>query len=141
MSIIGLDNGLIIKPKTINGEIFLRENFPELKDKYSSDVEYEFGYWRKCWNIRSKFFEYFPSDDINDTHIYLNIGDLIVVIEKVLKYFLDENNWDREETIWDWEIQLPNIANTIRDLRFFLQDVKDKGLSNFDFEIYFYDSY
>lgn len=141
MIIIGLDNGLIIKPKTTDGASFLAENFPGLKEHYSSEEKYKFGYWRKCWNLRARFFEYFPPEYSESYHIYLTIGDLIVVIEKVLKYFLDENNWDRADSIWEWEIQLPHIAETIRDLRFFLQDIKDEGLGNEDFEIYFYDSY
>lgn len=138
---MGLDNGLIIKPKTPKGEEFLKENFSYLLDTFSSEVKCEFGYWRKCWNIRARFFGYFPPDKANDSYTYFTFGDLIVIIEEVLKYFLDEKNWDRSNTIWDWEVQLPHIAETIQNLRFFLQEVKEEGLSNEDFSIYFYDSY
>ena len=131
-----------MKGKTDKGKEFLNENFSYLHNDWALNrSEYEFAYFRKCWNIRTKFFEYFPPDKPNNSHTYLTIGDLITVIEKVLKYFLDEENWDRGESIWDWHIQVAPIAKAIKDLRFFLIDVEAEGIKNKDIEIYFYDSY
>lgn len=136
---MGLDNGLIIKPKTDKGAEYLSENFDYLKNKYSSDIEYEFFYARKCWNIRYRFFEYNLGYDAD--HRYLKIADLVSVVNDVLKYFLNEDNWDRSESIWDWEVQVPHIAEAIKNLRFLIKDVEYGDISDEDLEIYFYDSY
>ena len=57
---MGLDNGLVIKGKTLRGKEVLVEDFDYL-EKYNGC--YELGYWRKCWNIREKFLEVFSKKD------------------------------------------------------------------------------
>ena len=144
---MGLDNGLMIKPKTIKGEKYLERYFHTLKDKYSDETEYEFGYWRKCWNIRAKFFDDFDYDEI-DGAIYFKIEDIPQIIN-TLKYFLNEDNWEYDGNIsqvFDWITEVASIANTMRDLYLFYEYI-DEGadneddVSDEDFTIYFYDSY
>ena len=137
---MGLDNGLIIKGKTINGKKYLEKNFSHLERDYSG---YNFAYWRKCWNIRRAFIDTFKDKYNEDNYeIIFNIPDLWDV-RTILKDFLIEENWEDNESIWSWEQVIPHISETIRDITNFINDVteEDSGLGEEDFEIYFYDSY
>jgi len=142
---MGLDNGIIITDKTKKGEDFLKRHFSDNYSPYLS--EYEFGYWRKCWNIREKFLDDFNIDK-NEQLIHFKISDIPSIIN-TLKYFLDENNWEyngRTSLVFNWYEEIASIANAIRDLYLFY-DYIDEGADNEDdvtdedFEIYFYDSY
>ena len=108
---MGLDNGVVIKHKSLKGYDFLKDNFKYLCDEdYTGD--FEFGYWRNCWNIRHRFFEVFSDKYDEDTQrINFKIIDIPVIIDGVLKYFLNEDNWDDNRHEW-WEI-LPSIASSI----------------------------
>ena len=142
---MGLDNGIIIKPKTEKGFDFLNKYYHEEINKSYSPGEYEIVYWRKCWNLRGRMLEVFrdnPSD--NDGYkTSLSIVDLKKVVELVLKYFLNEKNWNNEygQSIWEWKTMLRNIADEIFEIRRFLDNVKEEGIQEEDLEIYFYDSY
>ena len=142
---MGLDNGIIIKSKTEKGFDFLNEYYHDEINKSYSPGEYEIVYWRKCWNLRGRMLEVFKD---NPTEMYgyktsLSIVDLKKVVELVLKYFLDEKNWDSEygQSIWEWETMLRNIADEIFEIRRFLDNAKEEEIQDEDLEIYFYDSY
>lgn len=144
---MGLDNGLMIKPKTIKGVTFLDTYFHKLKDNYSDEIEYKFGYWRKCWNIRAKFIDTFDYDKIENA-IYFQIRDIPRIIE-TLKYFLNEDNWEyngNTSLVFNWYEEVASIANAMHDLYLFYEYI-DEGADNKDdvtdedFIIYFYDSY
>ena len=60
---------------------------------------------------------------------------------ETLKYFLREENWDRSDSIWDWYIVLPSIADAIKKLRNLIEDIEYEDISIDDLNIYFYDSY
>lgn len=118
------------------------ENFDHLKCTYISEPAYEFLYARKCCNIRSKFFECGFAEDGTTKRIY--IKDLPTVIDKVLKYFLEEDNWRVDgDSIWEWYTMLPQIADAINHLKIFLEDLQyeDEEYTEDDFYIGFYDSY
>ena len=143
---MGLDNGIIIKGKTEKGRNFLKEYFSSLEDKYTKE-EYELGYWRKCWNIREKFFEVFPEE----YHVSLKFKDIPKVI-KILKYFLKEKNWTKtnaQSQVFSWVDELPSIAISIQNLSRVYEEYLEnkeyveeyKGLNDKDFDFYFYDSY
>lgn len=142
---MGLDNGILIKGKTLKGKFFLKEHFDNLKTYGNS---YEIAYWRKCWNIRDKFLEVFSDKDYDRQggEIHLDVEELYDVVEHILKYFLIEDNWIEGNgfvigSIWTWEEQLRNIADIIYNIRKFLELYKEAGLDNNDFDIIFYDSY
>lgn len=138
---MGLDNGLTIQPQTAKAKKFMEENFEHLKDTYEENT-YEVLYARKCWNIRYRFLHYGFAGDATTKRIY--IKDLPIVIDKILKYFLEEDNWREDgDSIWDWYIMLPHIADAIRNLRVFLDYLEndDEEYSEDDFLISFYDSY
>ena len=137
---MGLDNGIIIKGKTINGKRYLENNFSHL-DRDSNG--YNFAYWRKCWNIRHAFIDAFKDKyNENTQEIVFNIPDLWDV-RTILKDFLIEENWEENESIWSWENIILHISEVIRDITYFINDVtaENSRLGEEDFEIYFYDSY
>ena len=138
---MGLDSGLTIQPQTAKAKKFMEENFSYLKDNYSANT-YEFFYARKCWNIRRRFFDCGFAEDATTKRIY--IEDLPTVINKVLKYFLLENNWKVDgDSIWEWYVMVPHIADAIGNLKRFLNYIEndDEEYSEGDFLISFYDSY
>lgn len=142
---MGLDNGIIIKGRTEKGRRFLENHFHYLQDNIFAG--YEFGYWRKCWNIREKFIDDFKYDKEN-CEIKFELDDIPAIID-TLKYFLNEDNWDYNDStslVFNWYEEIASIANAIRNLYFFY-DYIDVGADNEDdvtdedFDIYFYDSY
>ena len=147
---MGLDNGIIIRAKSDNGLNFLRKNFSDLKAEFDDEgKEFEFGYWRKCWNIRSKFLEDFWYNEEN-YEIRFSIDDIPEIIE-TLKFFVEEKNWTYGNgSIFEWSDEIKHLLKVIRDLKFFYLGVKelinlntanDEMLREDDFEIFFYDSY
>lgn len=146
---MGLDNGIIIKAKSDNGLNFLRKNFSDLKAEFDDEgKEFEFGYWRKCWNIRSKFLEDFLYEEEN-YKIRFSIDDIPEIIE-TLKFFVKEKNWTYGNgSIFEWSDELKHLLKVIRDLKFFYLGIEEFNLNNEneeklredDFEIFFYDSY
>ena len=147
---MGLDNGIIIKAKSENGLNFLRKNFSDLKAEFDDEGrEFEFGYWRKCWNIRSKFLEDFWYNEEN-YEIRFSIDDIPEIIE-TLEFFVEEKNWTYGNgSIFEWSDEIKHLLKVIRDLKFFYLGVKelinlntanDEMLREEDFEIFFYDSY
>lgn len=151
MIIIGLDNGIIIKPKTEKGTNFLETYFKENKEAYYTEPTYEFAYFRKCWNIRARFFEIYSKlkstiANEDDYHFYFAIEDIPTLVEKVFKYFLIEENWEYDgacSQVFSWEVELRALAEAIRDLRLFYEYATDPedGITDADIECYFYDSY
>jgi len=143
---MGLDNGIIVQGKNKNVKSMLKERYAYLEESYNPG-EYEFGYWRKSWNIRQRFLDVLYFKEQEQEHsgiILLSIEDIPVIVNKVLKYFLVESNWeyrDCSSTAFTWIEQLPSIARSIYDLSSLYEDIKNKGITDDEIEIYFYDSY
>ena len=151
---MGLDNSIIIRARTQKAAEFLK-NFKDLELEYEPG-EYEFAYWRKCYNIRNRFLRVFDNKDYdgNGGTFPLKLKDLNKAVEQVLKYFLNEENWNEygflDGSIWSWSEILPHLGKQIYNIRRFLEMIeyynedverkKDK-LKNKDFEIFFVDSY
>ena len=136
---MGLDNGIVLKAKTSRGIEYLVENH----NFYFYDNDNEIGYWRKCWNIRREILNAFYDKDYDGDggYIYLTSVKDLVNMAETLKYFLYEENWEREESIWEWHIMLPSVANAIKKLRCLIEDIENEDISIDDLDIYFYDSY
>ena len=142
---MGLDNGIIIRANTKKGYSYLKRHFIYLQET-SNNFSYEFGYWRKCWNIREKFITDFKYDKENYL-ITFKISDIPAIID-ALKCFLNEENWEyngRTSLVFNWYEELPSIANAIRNLYLFYdyidEDDDEDDVTDEDFDIYFYDSY
>ena len=135
---MGLDNGIVLKAKTSRGLKYLTENHSFYF--YYND---EIGYWRKCWNIRHNILNAFADKnyDGNGGCIDLTSVKDLVNMAETLKYFLHEENWEKSESIWDWYIVLPSVAEAIKKLRYLIEDIENEDISIDDLNIYFYDSY
>ena len=140
---MGLDNGIMMRGKTKKGRIFLKNYFPEWLDRYYTTTEeeiYEVTYWRKYWNLRSLMFD--NGFGINGSHCNLKIADLPVIIEKVIKPFLNEDYWNENpNSIWDWEEAIKNLGGNVFNLRHLMRAVEQEEITDDDIEIWFYDSY
>ena len=146
---MGLENGIVVIPTTSRGKDFLESFYsPELIDdaewkENPWNVEWDFSYWRKCWNIRSKFLQEFNDKyDEDNQEIIFTLKDIPRLI-KVLKYFLNSRNWEADgNSIWEWHQCLPGIADAIHYL-YVLWDkgYDDERIEDIDITIYFYDSY
>jgi len=137
---MGLDNGIELKAKTSRGIKYLAENH----DFYFYNDDDDIGYWRKCWNIRRKILNAFNDKDYDGSGGYINLTSVkdLVNMAETLKYFLHEENWDKDgSSIWDWYIVLPSIAEAIKKLRYLIEDIENEDISIDDLNIYFYDSY
>ena len=140
---MGLDSGITIKGKTSAGKLFLEQIFESNYDKYHDN--YDFGYWRKCWNIRERFYDVFKNriTDHNNCNLELSIEDLLTFKNDVLIYFLNPDNWvynEKSSQIFSWEEELTSISKSICDIYYFLGDLEE-NFTDEDFEIEFYDSY
>ena len=141
---MGLDNGIIVKAKTLRGSKFLEKYFSNL-DK--DGPTYELAYWGKCYNVRSKILLY-ADNAHNAGEDKLNLADLVQVLE-IMKYFLIKDHWCEDGgSIWTWEEQLRNTADIIYNLTRFSEyledgegDYPEDEISEDDFDIIWYDSY
>ena len=136
---MGLDNGIEIKAKSSRGIKYLAENH----NFYFNSDSNEIGYWRKCWNIRRRVLDAFDDKDYNGDggYIYLTSVEDLVNMAETLKYFLYEENWEEGESIWEWYIMLPSVAQAIKRLRYLIENIENEEISIDDLNIYFYDSY
>ena len=137
---MGLDNGIILKAKTSRGIDYLAKNH----DFYFYGKDYdEIGYWRKCWNIRDRILDAFDDKGYDGNGGYINLTSVedLVNMAETLKYFLHEENWDKDKSIWDWYIILPSVADAIKKLRNLIEDIENEDISIDDLNIRFYDSY
>ena len=146
---MGLDNGIIIIPKTERGKDFLESFYsPELMEEAEWkenpwNKEWDFSYWRKCYNIRNKFLQEFSDKyDKEKQEINFNFNDIPHII-KVLKYFLKENNWEKDGcSIWEWHQRIIGIAETIHYFYVLFEDgIYRERITEEDIEIFFYNSY
>ena len=140
---MGLDSGITIKGKTTAGKLFLEQYFEQNYDNYCDN--YDFGYWRKCWNIRERFYDVFKDRIMNhnNCNLELSIEDLLTFKNDVLIYFLNPDNWvynSARSTVFSWEEELTSISNSICDIYYFLDSIEE-NFTDEDFEIEFYDSY
>jgi hypothetical protein len=93
---MGLDIGITIKGKTEKGKAFL-DDYARINgvDKY--DDGYEFGYWRKAWNIRARVYDVFKLKDYSDCNMFMSFKQLDIFEHEVLRFFLDEKNWEYDD--------------------------------------------
>lgn len=142
---MGLDNGIIIKGKTFDGQKFVREFFDMCKP--DADVEFdgsrELAYWRKCWNIRHSILGLPFAEGYNGEggDIRIFISDIPSIVE-ALKYYLNESHWNENGgSIWEWYVALRNIADVIWILIMLAGEIEESGIEDPDIDIFFYDSY
>lgn len=140
---MGLDNGLVIRAKSYDGNQFL-EDFASYHPEFRFESYfggYELAYWRKCWNVRNEFMLAFDQIEDGDGGI-LSVADLYTV-KQIMISFLNKNNWDNlgSGSIWTWEESLSNTARIIYLVTELIEDIDEANITDEDIEIEFYDSY
>lgn len=144
---MGLENGIVIIPKTEKGKDFL-ESFYSLsligKAKWKKNPwnkEWDFTYWQRCDNIRHKFLQEFSNKyDEDNQEIIFTFEDISKLLE-VLDYFLDSRNWYADgDPLCKWHQCLPDIATTIHYFWVLIEKgICDERITEEDIEIFFYD--
>lgn len=145
---MGLENGIVVVPKTDKGRDFLITYYPSttmaetINHENPWKEECEFVYWRKCFNIRNKFVQEFRNEyDEEKQEIKFSYTD-IPRIMRILKYFLEEDNWEENGySIWAWHERIIGIAEAIHYFYVLLEGIYSEKICSKDIEIYFYDSY
>lgn len=131
--IIGLDNGIIMRPVGYK-QGREREIAKGFGKPYPRAVHYEVCYWRKCWNIRSIIMEAIGMDD-DEYCKKLDVYDIDRIIAALSK--VDKTNWADEGTsIWTWNEYQPCHRRYLRNLRR-LRRLMEK----YNLYVEFYDSY
>ena len=138
---MGLDNGIMLKCKN-KIDLSLLPWFVNIElDKYSDDritYEYEITYFRKCWGIRGEvcMLLHSPEDGGYSTIDPEDIPAIIRILEK----YSEKEYWDENaDSIWEYDEQIHNIRQTIKNL-LWLKEYLENNKDNVD-ECYWYDSY
>lgn len=131
---MGLDNGVCIKrnEKSMNIYDKLKRFERDWDKKYEFD--FEVAYWRKCWNIRALISKCLGgSEDNGSTPVNKEeITKIIIALKS-----LNVDNWDEDDgSIWEWEEQEPWIKQYIENLQYLYE-----LMTQYDLDVYFYDSY
>ena len=134
---MGLDNGICVKRNEYSNSIKGLKGFTQDWDK-DKKYDFEFCYWRKCWNVRNDIFNIVAPEINNDSETVLTIEDIAKII-KLLKSY-NKKTWDCDSwngSIWTWsEYKAMNrihIKNLYKLIRLMKRCPK--------LEVYFYDSY
>ena len=134
---MGLDNGICVKRNEYSNSIKKLKGFTQDWDK-DKKYDFEFCYWRKCWNVRSDIFNIITPETNNNSKTVLTIEDIVKII-KLLKSY-NKKTWDCDSwngSIWTWSehkamthIHIKNLYKLIKLMKRFPK-----------LEVYFYDSY
>ena len=132
---MGLDNGICVMRAKETKKI--EHKLGKFSDDYSYD--FDFAYWRKCWNVRELILNVLGGEKDYCTDYVVSLEDLKIII-KILKSF-NKYNWNlaynNNYTIWSWKTYKSANKKHIRQLKY-LYKLKKKYPWII---IYFYDSY
>ena len=138
---MGLDNAIMVKVNILNRDIKVPKCFNH--EEWYGPGKYEVCYWRKCWGIRDKIItEVFKRQRFSDEYVFEIAPDDVIKIIKILKYYDNKKNWDRDNsTIWWYKEnkihkQIRKQIKCLKKLYSFLRKYHKK-----DIVCYFYDSY
>lgn len=134
---MGLDNGICVKRNDYSNKIKALKHFQDSYDK-ESKYDFDFCYWRKCWNVREDIFNAISAETDSQYRFNLDIYDIKEII-KVLKSY-KEKTWiygGWEGSIWEWSEHKKINRRHIRNLKRLVSLMKKHP----ELEVYFYDSY
>lgn len=138
---MGLDNAIMLKTNILNKNIKVPKCFNH--EKWYEPGEYEVCYWRKCWGVRDKIItEVFKRKRFSDEYEFTIAPNDVIKIIKILKYYDNKKNWDRDNsTVWWYKEdkihkQIRKQIKCLKKLYLFL-----RKYSKEDIICYFYDSY
>lgn len=141
---MGLDNGIILRCKNkidLNKlpwfvDIELEDYEFDTRKKQTNN--YEITYFRKCWGIRGEICRLLHSPE-DGGYSAVDSEDIPAII-RILEKYSEKNYWNENaESIWEFEDQIYNIRQTIKNLlwlKTYLEENKDNVS-----ECVWYDSY
>lgn len=137
---MGLDNGICVRRHCEGFERNYKNFFARFDTDSARKYDYDpdICYWRKCWNIRSKFMLALPHfEDCGQSP--MSREDVAAAIEILSSFTEDSWNMDYDEglVIWEWEEAQPWLCEQTAALSV-LYDLME---SDSTIEAYFYDSY
>lgn len=131
---MGLDNSIEVKRTAFSTNLKELQPYALSWDK-KKEFDFEFAYWRKCWNVRAAILNCLedPVDNYNEP---LSVSDIDRIIE-ALKGF-NKNNWeDMGSSIWTWQEQKPRLKEAIKNLK----RLEELMIKYPELEVVFVDSY
>lgn len=131
---MGLDNSIEVKRTAFSTNLKELQPYALSWDE-KKEFDFEFAYWRKCWNVRAAILNCLedPVDNYNES---LSVSDIDRIIE-ALKGF-NKNNWeDMGSSIWTWQEQKPRLKEAIKNLK----RLKELMIKYPELEVVFVDSY
>lgn len=138
---MGLENSIVLKVNILNKNIKVPKCFNH--EEWYEQGEYEVCYWRKCWGVRNKIItEVFKRKTFPDEYTFEIAPDDVINIIKILKYYDNKKNWNRDNsTIWWYKEDkihkhIRKQIKCLRKLYSFLRKYDKK-----DIVCYFEDSY
>ena len=135
---MGLDNGICVKNTEYSRAIHSKVNMFSDSIYTERGADYEFAYWRKCWNVREEIIHILGGWE-GDMYAYsLSIEN----VEKIIKVLSNYNfkNWEYGGflgSIWTWREHKKVNGRHIRQLKYLVRLMKRYP----ELEVYFYDSY
>lgn len=130
---MGLDNGITVKRNSMSNSIKALCKFTCDYDK-SEQYDFEFAYWRKCWNVYYDIERVLAQSIDNDTQVELTVDNVIKII-KLLKSY-NKATWG-DRSIWSWKDHKRINRKHIRNLKQLVRLMRKYP----DLIAYFYVSY
>ncbi len=142
---MGLDNGihLIMRQKIDPKEDIIFNDFEKIDfdefatNEYKDGYYYDVCYWRKCWNIRDMIFDALDADknSLSDTYTIDKPSQIQEIIDGLYRFLQNGEDW--EDSIWDFEDMIPQLAQDIVNLSAVKRIMNDYT----NVKVEFYDSY
>ena len=132
---MGLDNGIVLRTKKPLIDIEVPAFIKVEKDFTNNEIE--ICYWRKCWNIREKVFEAIGEHDENAYEFEIRSTTLNKIIESLTNFLTLKEEWNTEESIWDFEEMIPVLTQNLLNLGWLRNYLAEDHMSY----AIFYDSY
>lgn len=126
---MGLDNGFTVKN-------LKKEDIPSFVKAIPYKDTFDFGYMRKCWNIRDELCSLYHMT--NDVFEYKLEEEDFNATLRVLKTFLYADKFDEDRGIWTFEEYGDNLVDNYIALSWLFEYIKS---GHHDIEVVFYDSY
>ena len=131
---MGLDNSIEVKRTAFSTNLKELQPYALSWDE-KKEFDFEFAYWRKCWNVRAAILNCLE-DPVDNYNELLSVSDIDRIIE-ALKGF-NKNNWeDMGSSIWTWQEQKPRLKEAIKNLK----RLKELMIKYPELEVVFVDSY
>lgn len=134
---MGLDNAIQVRRNEYSNKIKELNKFEEGWDK-EHEYDFEFCYWRKCWNVRSDIMSLTSAPYNGEGGCFDITEDELDEILKLLKSY-NKEVWDESSygSIWSWEEHKKINSKHIKNLKKLIKLKKKYP----ELEVYFVDSY